>query len=328
MAKKRKLKKSFKIFLFLIFVLLIGLVYFIFNGEDIKLDKYYDQLALNFKKNSDEYKKCLSSNDFNEDDFSDKLTGIRDEMIGMFGSDANFAYEDLDNGYKFGKGEDTSSYAASVSKLPAVFYAYHLADEGKLDLNKVLTYTINYKAGGSGVIQKDPVGSKYKISDLLYKAIRYSDNIAYFMILDEIGGTKAVHDYWKDLGYNITYTDRFGNLSPNLGNGYIKEVYKYYLSGKENAKSLIGVMKISDNLDFVKPDNTEVAHKYGEYTEGGGYYNDVSLVFTAHPFALSITSTKGLSEETKNFFLKVHELAIKFNNLYYEEKVNYCLDSD
>lgn len=326
--KKRKLKKSIKIFLLLIIVLIILGGYFLFSGSGLNLNKYYNELAADFKKNSDEYKKCLSSNDFTETNFSEKLTNIRDEMINMFGNDANFAYEDLDNGYKFGKGENVSSYAASVSKLPAVFYAYHLADDGELDLNKELTYTLNYKAGGSGVIQNDPVGSKYKISDLLYKAIRYSDNIAYFMILDEIGGTSAVRDYWKNLGYTITYTDRFGNLSPNLGNGYIKEVYKYYLSGKDNAKSLVDVMKISDNLDFVKVDDTEVAHKYGEYTEGGGYYNDVSLVFTKHPFALSITSTKGLSEKTKQFFLKVHSLAQDFNNLYYEEKVNYCLDKD
>ena len=326
--RKRKLKTGVKVFFIFVLVLLIGGGYYLFYGSGVELDKYYDEIAANFKNNSNEYKKCLASSDFTEDYFSEKLGNIRDEMIGMFGSDANFEYEDLDNGYSFGKGENYSSYAASVSKLPAVFYAYHLADAGELDLNKELTYTANYKAGGSGVIQKDPIGSKYKISDLLYKAIRYSDNIAYFMILDEIGGTATVRNYWRDLGYTITYTDRFGNLSPSLGNGYIKEVYKYYLDGSENAKKLVEDMEISDNLDFVKVDDTPVAHKYGEYTEGGGYYNDVSLVFTSHPFALSITSTKGLSNSTKEFFLKVHELALDFNNLYYEEKVNYCLGKD
>ncbi len=85
-------------------------------------------------------------------------------------------------------------------------------------------------------------------------------------------------------------------------------------------------MKVSDNLEYVKSGDVEVAHKYGEYVEGGGYYNDVSLNFTEHPFALSITSTLGLTDRMKNLFLETHKLAIEFNNLYYKEKGNYCME--
>ena len=109
-------------------------------------------------------------------------------------------------------------------------------------------------------------------------------------------------------------------MSPELGNGYIKEVYKYYLTGKENAKKLVDDMKNSANLEYVKSGDIEVAHKYGEYVEGGGCYNDVSLNFTDHPFALSITSTLGYSDTMKNLFLQTHKLSIEFNQMYYKEK--------
>ena len=68
--------------------------------------------------------------------------------------------------------------------------------------------------------------------------IRYSDNIGYAMLLDELGGRSVVKEYWANLGYDIHYSDNFGNLSPSLGNGYIKEVYKYYLTGKDNAQEV------------------------------------------------------------------------------------------
>ena len=98
------------------------------------------------------------------------------------------------------------------------------------------------------------------------------------------------------------------------------------MTGKENAKKLVQDMKNSNNSEYVKSGDIEVAHKYGEYVEGGGYYNDVSLNFTEHPFALSITSTLGLTDKMKNLFLETHRLSIQFNSMYYEEKEEYCIE--
>lgn len=328
--KKRKLKK-FPILVLFVLVIVICLIGFSFldGGEAFsnEIGKKIDLVLENITKSTKAYKKCMSDEVLKEEDFSDKLTAKRDELISLYnGVSANFMYTDLESDYSFGKGEDSELYAASVTKLPAVLYAYKLADDGKLDLNKELTYLAKYKAGGSGIIQKDKVGTKYKLSTILEYTIKYSDNIGYSMLLNELGGRNNVKEYWKSLGYDIHYSDNFGNLSPSLGNGYIKEVYKYYLTGKANAKKLVSDMKVSDNLEYVKSGDVEVAHKYGEYVEGGGYYNDVSLNFTDHPFALSITSTLGLTDKMKNLFLESHKLAIEFNNLYYEEKGNYCME--
>ncbi len=324
-TKRRKVKKKVKV-IFLFLFLLLGVISFIFINDDssnfnVKVHEMFDEVIKNTKK----YKECLNDPKvFMEDDFDDELKTKENDLKKIFDNGANFTYADLNTEYTFGKGGDNVSYAASVNKLPAVFYAYHLADEGKLDLNKELKYTSNYTHGGSGVIQKDPVGSKYTIGKLLEYAIKYSDNIAYFMILDQIGDTAKVKEYWKGLGVNITYTDKFGNLSPNLGASYLKEVYKYYLSGKDNAKKLYSDMEVSDNMDYVKNDGVtyDIAHKYGWYSF---YYNDISIVMTTHPYILTITSTKGFNNTSKNFFLKAHSLADEFNEEYYKEKSDYCL---
>ena len=325
--KKKKIRKGL---LFIILIILIGTFYFIFFDEDNvltnKIGDSVDVALKNITKSTEAYKKCMKGV-FKEEDFSDDLKNKKNEIISLYnGVNANFMYTDLESDYSFGEGIDDELYAASVTKLPAVLYTYRLADEGKINLNKELTYLASYKTGGSGIIQNDSIGTKYKLSTILEYTIKYSDNIGYAMLLDELGGRNKVKEYWSSLGYNIKYTDNFGNLSPSLGNGYIKEVYKYYLTGKENAKKLINDMKVSDNLEYVKSGDIEVAHKYGEYVEGGGYYNDVSLNFTEHPFALSITSTLGLTDKMKNLFLETHRLSIEFNNLYYQEKENYCVE--
>ena len=328
--KKKKLKKSFYIFLFILLIIISLIIYLSFFSESKfsnEVGKLFDDVAENITKRTETYKRCMSEEVLKEEDFSDELTAKKDEIINLYkGVNANFMYTDLESDYSFGVGVESELYAASVTKLPAVLYAYKQADDGKLDLNKELTYLAKYKAGGSGIIQKDSIGTKYKLSTVLEYTIRYSDNIGYAMLLDELGGRNKVKEYWESLGYEIHYSDNFGNLSPELGNGYIKEVYKYYLTGKDNAKKLVEDMEKSDNLEYVKSGDIKVAHKYGEYVEGGGYYNDVSLNFTDHPFALSITSTLGLTDRMKNLFLETHKLSIEFNNMYYEEKGNYCME--
>ena len=328
--RKRKVKKkSFLILFIFVFILGFGIYYVFFSEGTLsnEIGETFDLVLENITKSTEAYKTCMSEEVLKEEDFSDSLLAKRDEIISLYnGVNANFMYTDLESDYSFGEGEDSELYAASVTKLLAVLYAYKLADDGKLDLNKELTYLAKYKIGGSGIIQNDSVGTKYKLSTILEYTIVYSDNIGYSMLLDELGGRSKIKEYWASLGYDIHYSDNFGNLSPSLGNGYIKEVYKYYLEGTDNAKKLVDDMKKSDNLEYVKSGDIEVAHKYGEYVEGGGYYNDVSLNFTEHPFALSITSTLGLTDKMKNLFLKTHELSIEFNNLYYEEKGNYCME--
>lgn len=326
--KKRKVKKTFKLFILLVIICLIVYSFFFLNNDfSNNVGKLFDEMTENITRSTETYKKCMSEDVLKEEDFSDELNAKKKEIIDLYISvNANFMYTDLENDYNFGKGEDSELYAASVTKLPTVLYAYKLADDDKLDLNKELVYLSKYEAGGSGIIQKNEVGTKYKLSTILEYTIRYSDNIGYSMLLDELGGINKVKEYWVKLGYDIHYSDSFGNLSPALGNGYIKEVYKYYLTGKDNAKKLVEDMKNSNNSEYIKSGDVMVAHKYGEYVEGGGYYNDVSLNFTDHPFALSITSTLGLSNQMKNLFLKTHKLSIEFNNMYYEEKGNYCME--
>ena len=322
----------------LVFIILINVSFIFcksyFSGVKIgntkKNNKSISEILLNkinYNKNiiqNHEFQKCMNKS-FDENNFSKELKTKKEKIISLYDDlDANFMYTDLIYDYSFGKDINEESYAASVTKLPLAIYIYKEADKGNIDLNKEITFLSKYKVSGSGVLKETDYGKKYKIKTVLEYVIKFSDNAGYDMLLDEIGGTDKVKNYFSKIGYEIKYYDNFGDITPSLGNGYIKEVYKYYLSGSKNAKKLVDDMINSDNSKYVKTGDVLVAHKYGEYVEGGGYYNDVSLNFTDYPFALSITSTLGYSDEMENLFKKSHELSISFNELYHTEKYNYC----
>ena len=286
-----------------------------------KVTKETNLKVVSKKVVAERYNKCLTKT-LDDNNFSENLKNIKTSILSLYNTNANFKYEDLNDGYTFNKNKNNAFYAASVNKLPLVLYAYYLADNGKLDLNQKMTYTSSFYHGGSGVIRYNKFGTVYTLNDLLDKTIIYSDNIAYFMLLTKINKSD-VKSYFNKLGYNIIYTDNFGNVSPEGMSVYAKAAYNYYLKGTPNAKRLIDNMKKSDELDVIKNKDFTfaLAHKYGYQ---GIYYNDVSIAFDKHPYTLSIMSTMGNTKEKDNFFLKSHKLINEFNNLYWQEKEAYC----
>ncbi len=265
---------------------------------------------------------CMFLSSFPENRFSENLKTIKMEIMNLYNTNkATFTYENLIDGYRLSKDGDKEDYAASVNKLPAVFYAYKQADEGKLDLNKELVYEPRHYHNWAGIVKNSAFETKYKISELLEYIIRYSDNAAYDMLTEELK-IDNIKKYWSNLGYDITYSDSFGNMSSNAGSIYAKEIYKYYLSGASNAKKLVSDMRNSADMDTIKfNDNYQVGHKYGSFEE---HYNDVAIVFDKYPYSVTIMSTMGDTAYKDQFFLKTHKLLQQFNEQYWVEKQDYC----
>ncbi len=312
---------------YVIFGILLGfflfLLYYINDTRDIESTE--DTVIEQEEEENDgeeEYNSCLASSDFTETFFSEELTNLLSTILALDTERTGFKYENLIDGFTFSMDEEKEVYAASVNKLPLVLYAYQLADSGQLDLNEEMTYTREFVHDGTGIIQNSPLGTSYTIATLLDYTILYSDNVAYFMLIDKLG-LDNVYSFVSNLGYNINYVDNFGYVSPLGESIYAKAVYEYYLSGSINAQTLIENMQNSDELDTIKDDSDdyEVAHKYGYQSE---YYNDVSIVFANNPYSLSVVTTLGDTEEKDQFYLTLHDLVYEFNELYWAEKEAFC----
>jgi len=111
---------------------------------------------------------------------------------------------DLDSGkYVNFQGESRLS-AASMIKIPILIAFFQAWEEGKLQLDESLTITEAVKAGGSGKMQNQPVGTEYLALEAAAKMIIDSDNTAANMIIKRLGGKEALNRLFVQWGLEHT----------------------------------------------------------------------------------------------------------------------------
>jgi len=109
---------------------------------------------------------------------------------------------------------DTSSYvdlegttifsAASTIKLPILLAFFQAVDAGQIRLDQTLTLTEEHRAGGSGSLQYDPVGSEYTALEVATWMMTISDNTATNMIIELLGGMTQVNQTFRGWGLQHT----------------------------------------------------------------------------------------------------------------------------
>jgi D-alanyl-D-alanine carboxypeptidase (penicillin-binding protein 5/6) len=93
---------------------------------------------------------------------------------------------------------------ASLIKFPVMVAAYRMADEKKLDLQRMVTLRDEDKVPGSGILTNHfSAGMQISIRDALRLMIAYSDNTATNLVLDQIG-LHATSDTMQQLGLSDT----------------------------------------------------------------------------------------------------------------------------
>jgi beta-lactamase class A len=118
---------------------------------------------------------------------------------------------------------DTSSFidlngaasfpSASTIKLPILIALFQEVDAGKISLEESIATKPELVAGGSGDIQRAPIGTKYTILDLATKMIVISDNTATNMLIERLGGMDNLNQRFRSWGLAST---SLRNLLPDL----------------------------------------------------------------------------------------------------------------
>jgi len=334
---KRKIKKKPVTITLVIFVIIFGIFIILNNRENsnesnINFEFNFDKIMTLASNRYKSYKDCMQNEEYAQNNYSPSLNTLISNLSSLYKTSpdrVSFIYENFETGFSLTHNYNYSYYAVSTTKLPTALYIYKLADGSadnstiKINLNEKLTYTRNYSSSIIRKVQKHPFGTQFTVGELLEYSIRYSDNSAHLMLMDRVG-KENLQNYWKSVGYTMpNLNDYFGGITPQGAKIYLNEVYKYYLSGATNGKKLIEDMKASNNLDVIYNGNNEykIAHKYGNHDIN---YHDISIVFDEHPYTLSILSNKGLSSDKKSFFQKTHSLINEINDLYWNEKTEYC----
>lgn len=234
---------------------------------------------------------------------TDLINQLKQLLVG-YGDNIAVYYEDLETGRKIEFDSNRVFHPASVIKVPYMMYIYELAEQGKANLNRTFTYTEKNFREGAGKIAEMPYGSTFSTEKLIEYSIRFSDNIAFYMLRDVYTPSKF-QSYAKELGVSVG-ANAMNRITARDCAIYYHRVYDKAKEG--NANKLLGFMKktkYNQQIQKGVPDIT-IAHKYGWWN---GNFHDAAIVYDKHPYMLIIfTNCDPESEPSFEIFKSVTEV--------------------
>lgn len=195
---------------------------------------------------------------------------------------------DLDGTVLYSYQAAKSIPGASLIKLPYVYFCCGQLDEGVHTLEEHITYTAEWYHGGAGIIRTQGYGKEYTIAQLIEYALKYSDNVAYDMLVHFFGtsGFNAMVGNW---GYSVTISEN--TRFPNVTADFMRTAMEKMAAAKSNGKcyKIAWSALCSSTQSYVRPviGGSEVAVKYGSISER---YHETCYIGGEHPYILVILS--------------------------------------
>lgn|SRR5699024_6882996 len=280
------------------------------EAEDWLKVKFTDEVGYVLKKDTISYdsfkndRQKIERNQ-NKQEFKENLTEALTSYQNEKGGDISLYYIDLESGTEFSFDGTKNLQVASSIKLPLVTQMMEKIERKEVNLEDTLTYTGNYYNDGSGIIKHDPVGSTYSIEKLAELSIKESDNIAYKMLLNEIGE-----------GQFVSYMNQIGQAPPrniNYSNArelayYMKHVYDHSAENEmiKKMKDWLENTSFNEGIPLGVPTQT-VAHKAG-WMPMYQVSNDIALIEDERPYVLSVMTNGYTYEYSKTVLKEVTEI--------------------
>lgn len=274
-----------------------------------------------------EYDSCLK-NKYTNDSFSLMMQEYIDELNNELDSTPSVSvlYKDLTNDFSFSKGEENVYYAASTMKSLAALYIYSKALNGELDLEDTVTYSSKFRVPFSPRTSQYKYGDKITLRELVKNSVEVSDNSAYLMLVSYIG-TSTLREFGNSLGavHSLAGADYYGNINLNDGYIYMYNLFEFFNTAGDLGVELESYFLAADQNSFSDPDNNVLAaHKYGSYDI---YYNDIGIVYDAHPYVLVVLTHYGYNSDNQQLVRSIADKVKILHNHYYEAIENYCYTS-
>lgn len=226
----------------------------------------------------------------------EQLNALREYLEG---SGYGYFYCDLEYNAYAAYGCDTLFKTASTAKLPYAKYLYSLADGGKIDLNESIVFEERHKTSGSGVMKNMSAGGAFSVQTLLDYTLRYSDNIAYSMLIERFG-LSGYFEYVASLGVDYTTAaNGYTSCTAATMAALLFDVAHY------NGANLSLMLNAGCNASYNYQIGAElseynVLQKYGAMKPGNIAYHDIAVVYAPHPYILVIYTTVDYDSATKN----------------------------
>lgn len=247
----------------------------------------------------------------------DELKALSDYLEG---SGYGYFYCDVEYNHYAAYGCDKLFKTASTAKLPYVKYLLTLADKGEINVNDTMLFDARHKTSGSGIMKDLASGVNYQIKTLMDYTLRYSDNVAYAMLIEKYG-LNGYFDYVKTLGVDYTTAaNGYTNCTASTMAALLFDTARY--EGEGLSIMLDAGCNASYNYQIgAELKEYTVLQKYGAMKPGNVAYHDIAVVYAPHPYILVIFTTIDYDSVGKNIpFRTLARLTNDLNEALYGEE--------
>lgn len=215
---------------------------------------------------------------------------------------------------------------ASLIKLPLLIATYRAAEAGQVDLDSQIALQASDKAPGSGVLTEHfSVGATLPLRDYLRLMIRYSDNTATNVVIDQVG-LESTTAMMESMGYEHTKLhskvyQRSTSIDPERSRQYglgsttaaemvrlLKALHDGQLANEGDTQAMIEHLLTCDDdskLAAGLPPGTRLAHKSGAVSN---CRTDAGILYTnSGPVAVCVL-TNGNEDQSWNDRNAAHRL--------------------
>ncbi|MBP0029658.1 serine hydrolase [Roseofilum sp. Guam] len=175
--------------------------------------------------------------------------------------------------------------SASTIKLPILLAFFQAVDDGTIRLDETLTLKEAHRAGGSGSLQYDPVGSEYTALEVATWMMTISDNTATNIIIERLGGMVQVNQSFSRWGLQQTVLrdwlpdlDGKNTTSPRELAQVMAMIHQGDVVSLKSRDRMIDIMRQTETSVLLEQGlgaGATIAHKTGDI---GKLLGDVGLI--------------------------------------------------
>lgn len=316
--------KYFLLSIIIIIIIIIGFFIGVWCHKEGKFESFFYSEELPFVDLDVQHFNQPRINKSSYIELKNKLVDlIEDKKTKSEITNASIYFRDLRYGPTMGINEYEKFVPASLLKLPVMLTYLGLAEDEPEFLNKKLRY---YKTGTSTIeqvvlptklIEED---TPYTIYELLERMMNYSDNRAYYVLLQYLinlsPNENLVERTIRDLGI-IEPQDEWQETitTKSYASIFVQLYYASFFAKKETANLALQMMSNSDfhsGLEAGVPKYIKVAHKFGERSFSNStsiQFHDCGIVyFPNNPYLLCVMTSGTDEKQLMNFIATVSKM--------------------
>ena len=225
---------------------------------------------------------------------------IEDKKKANWATHVSVYFREMNNGLSFSIHGQEKFTPASLVKVPLMIAYLKWAETNPGLLSRKMVF--NMADATASQTYKPAMaleqGKAYTVDELLYRAIVYSDNNAYFLLFASID-PRVLHRVYTDLGLEVPKVrNRDDYMSVVEYASFFRMLYNAsYLNKELSEKALQYLSEVDFKQGLVGgvPPGTVVAHKFGEKVFGSSaeikQLHDCGIVYyPGHPYLLCVMS--------------------------------------